>query len=196
MSTHLRKILEYRRYFRYRYINHILSIGDNSTVLDVGCGEDGRSYEVFNDTNCVIGVDVLRPDQLHPSLFQRPKFSYVQGDASQLPFHNQWFDAAICIGVLEHITDAAKLQRCCDEIRRVAKKYAIVVPWRYAFIEPHFHIPLFPLLPRSLQIRLIRQSTEYFDSNFQWLSCLTWRHYLPGCKINLFLDLATIIIHN
>ena len=40
------------------------------------------------------------------------------------------------------------------EIDRVAKEYVIVVPWRYAIIEPYSKWPFFQLMPTEIQRQL------------------------------------------
>ena len=71
-------------------------------------------------------------------------------------FKDKEFDVAISIGMLEHIGDQKRRNKICAEIQRVSKKYAIMVPHKYAFIEPHFKFPFFGCLNRIIQYRLVR----------------------------------------
>lgn len=201
----LNRVLAYKRYIRYLFLNKILNISKKDSIIDVGCGELGRSYEVFNTSNKILGTDIFSPDKIDERLRSQPNFAYLQCDATDMSiFSDNEFDAAICIGMLEHITDKHQLLRISNEIRRVARKYAVCVPWRYTPIEPHFKLPFFQFYPETLQYRLIRglnlhglgeQTFDHFKSHYQWLSVREWREYFPECRISLSPTIFLMVIH-
>lgn len=80
---------------------------------------------------------------------------FVVGDGRALPFGDGCFDLVICNSVIEHVGGAEDQARLASEIRRVARRYFVQVPYKYFPIDPHyFTIPYFQLLPERLQ-RLI-----------------------------------------
>ena len=175
------------------------------SVLDVGCGPDGRSLEVFlpNDYQ-ITGIDLYDENEVQ---IEHPQFSYFKQDAQNLGFFsNKKFDLTLCIGMMEHICDLMMLEKIASEIDRVSKQYIVVVPWKYAWIEPHFRFPFFQLLPSNLQRVLtvllnlhnlrgkIRQDQAYIEKNYQWLSNREWRQIFVGSQIYLTPTLETIAI--
>lgn len=80
---------------------------------------------------------------------------FVVGDGRALPFGDGCFDLLICNSVIEHVGGAEDQARLASEIRRVARRYFVQVPYKYFPVDPHyFTIPYFQLLPERLQ-RLI-----------------------------------------
>ena len=201
----LDQVLAYKRYIRYLFLNRLLDIDEEDLIIDVGCGEPGRSYEVFNSSNKIIGVDIFDPDDLDESLKIQTNFQYIQCDATDMSiFDDNEFDAAFCIGMLEHITDKDKLLKISNEIRRVARRYAVCVPWKYTPLEPHFKLPFFQLYPDTVKYKLIKtfnlhghgdKSFDYLKSNYQWLSSKEWREFFPECKTTLPPTISLMVIY-
>jgi ubiquinone/menaquinone biosynthesis C-methylase UbiE len=113
-------------------------------------------------------------------------------------FEDNQFDIAFCDGMLEHICDRDDLEKICKEIRRVSKQYAIIVPWKYAFIEPHFKLPFFSIYPLKIQKKLIlrfdlhgvgrwmkREGASVFEEHYQWLSSKEFKKLFPESKVYL-----------
>ena len=175
------------------------------SVLDIGCGPDGRSIEVFLPSNYqIVGIDLFDEKEIK---IDHPQFRYIKQDAQDLSrFSDGEFDLAVSIGMLEHICDRVILEKVASEIIRVSKQYIIVVPWKYAWIEPHFRIPFFQLMPHNLQRALtislnlhnlgrkVRQDRAYIPKNYQWLSNTEWRQFFAGSKVYLSPTLETIAI--
>ncbi|HVT98180.1 MAG TPA: class I SAM-dependent methyltransferase [Acidobacteriaceae bacterium] len=104
-----------------RRLGGVVSVG---TVLEVGCGR-GAGVEVilrqFRATR-VFGID-LDPLQIERARKRlQGKYSdrvtVMQGDAEQLSFANETFDAVFDFGALHHVPD---WQRSISEIRRVLR---------------------------------------------------------------------------
>lgn len=177
----LRKILAYRRKARVDFILSKVNIHDHLQVIDVGCGKDGRSFSDYVPVDWKItGIDILPPERVQ---HRHPNFTFIQQNAQDLSrFADCEFDLLVSIGMLEHITEATAFQRIVDEIRRVAKQYIVVVPYRYGWIEPHYGVPFFPLLPYTIKLALIKmfnlnnhreavlEDPDFINKNNQWLS--------------------------
>lgn len=190
----LQPLLVKRRKIRIRQALSKINIGDQLTVLDIGCGIDGRSFEDFIPSEWqVTGVDQHQGSEVFHT---HPNFRYVQGDAADLrEFEDKEFDLAISIGMLEHITEIETFKRVVDNIRRVATQYIVIVPWKFAIIEPHYGVPFFPILPYKLKLSLIKLfnlsnhrnavtiDPDYVNKHFMWLSNSEYKAYFPESKI-------------
>lgn len=91
-------------------------------VLDIGSA-DGVFTKVLVDktkANKVIGIDVLRPSVAWANKHWRgnKKMVFKVGDAHNLPFKDEMFNAVFALEVLEHVFEPLKALR---EIKRVLK---------------------------------------------------------------------------
>lgn len=189
----IQNLLERRRMKRVEFILSLVNTFHEMSILDVGCGPNGRSFENYIDKDYKItGIDILDEDKVRMS---HPNFKYFKRDAQDLSvFRDDEFDLAVSFGMMEHICDHRLLNKMYSEINRVAKQWVIVVPWKYAFIEPHFKFPFFQLLPYEIQLYLVRvlnlhnlketvKKDKYFIKNhYQWLSSSEWLRIYKNAK--------------
>jgi hypothetical protein len=108
--------------------------------------------------------------------------------------------------MLEHITEEVAFKSIVSEIRRVAKQYIVIVPYKYCWIEPHYGVPFFPLFHYSVKLALVkalnlsnqrdivRRDPDYINKNYRWLSNAEYRAEFPDSKIYLSPTLETIAI--
>jgi SAM-dependent methyltransferase len=142
---------------RYERIARTLELRPTDLILDLGCGPGGRSVAIYNSTNDIVGVDLL--DETDVNVAQ-PNFRYAKFDACDLNgFADNSFDVAISVGMLEHVRPQERLRDAIRETQRVARRYCFVVPHKYAFLEPHFFLPLFAVWPAWLKTFLIKHFT-------------------------------------
>lgn len=205
LPSFVRKILARRRRSRVDFMLSKIVVTDDMKVLDIGCGVDGRSFEDYlPDGWRVTGVDILPCEQVH---HEYSGFSYLQQDARDLScFRDGEFDLAVSIGMMEHITDELVFRQIVSEMMRVAKQYIVVVPYRYAWIEPHYGVPFFPVFPYSMKLaivklfnlsnhrKVVREDPEYINRNFRWLSNSQYKAEFPDSNIYLLPTLEMIAI--
>ena len=84
-------------------------------ILDVGCGTGGN-LNLFN--GFVVGLDISL-QALKLAKKRKPNAILCQGEAENLPFHNESFDLVLALDLLEHLQDDVKGLR---EMYRVLKK--------------------------------------------------------------------------
>ena len=68
----------------------------------------------------------------------RIAIDWVQGDATDLPFQDASFDAALCIAILHHLPTLADRITALSEIRRVLRRGAAAVVSVWAREQPRF----------------------------------------------------------
>ena len=151
----VKQILHARRRHRITDALSKVKTDSNTSVIDIGCGLTGRSFEDFiPSTWSVTAVDLVDPQSVKHT---HPHFKYIQQDAQDLSqFTNNQFDLAISIGLLEHITEKTPFKKTISEIRRVAKQHIVIVPYKYGLIEPHYGLPFFPIYPNFVKQFLVK----------------------------------------
>ena len=106
--------------------------------LNVGCGTEGRYWELLTDY-VVDGVDVADPND------KSMPWRYYRCDASCLPFNDARFDLAVAIESFEHIE---KNTQAMQEVARTLKPGAYLVittpthwTWLFEFGHhgPHYY---------------------------------------------------------
>ncbi|APX96589.1 class I SAM-dependent methyltransferase [Natronorubrum daqingense] len=96
-------------------------VGNNGTVLIVGCGNGGEGLSGFSDEflqQNVIGTDI-----------RGTEFTNFLGDIHNLPVPNGGVDAVVCQAVLEHIE---QIDLAISELKRITK------PSGYVYIDVPF----------------------------------------------------------
>lgn len=109
-------------------ISHITEmLPPGSKVLDVGCG-CGRHLFPLSACYSTTGMDISSR-ALHRAREylkkQDRKADYATASLTHLPFKGETFDAVVCLGVLQHLTEAAR-DVAVSEIRRVLKYNGLV----------------------------------------------------------------------
>ena len=167
----------------------------STTILDLGGRNGAHIASVLAGTeacasNCLI-ADINR----NSLDLARKQFGFrtavLASEDPFLPFAHRAFDIVFCSSVLEHVafpspevwsvrdgptfrTRALESQaRFAAEIRRVAERYFVQVPYRHFPIETHTRIPLFQYLPRALQLAVMK------SKRFKWLRQVPPDFYLP-----------------
>jgi ubiquinone/menaquinone biosynthesis C-methylase UbiE len=81
----------------------------------------------------------------------------IYGDARHLTkFDDKSFDIVFSNSVIEHVGEYGDQQAMAEEVRRVGMKYFVQTP-SYSFpIEPHFLLPGFHWLPKSIRVWLVQ----------------------------------------
>lgn len=201
----VRRLLRQRRRRRVEFMLSKVAVTAGMKVIDIGCGVDGRSFDDHVPTDwSITGVDLEPPERVH---HRHPGFVYLRQDAQDLGrFRDGEFDLAVCVGMLEHITDEAVFGRIVSEMKRVARQYIAIVPYRYCWIEPHYGVPFFPLLPYALKLALVRmlnlsnhreivkRDPGYIRRHYRWLTNAEYRERFGDPQIYLTPTLETIAI--
>lgn len=101
-----------------------MRLGSDAHVLDIGSGLGGPARTLAETYGChVTGIDLTSPFCEAATAISRwvglaDRVVFRQGDAAELPFSDNAFDAAMTIHVAMNIPDKHKV---CAEVRRVLK---------------------------------------------------------------------------
>ncbi|MGN2637858.1 SAM-dependent methyltransferase [Nocardia takedensis] len=95
-------------------------------ILDVGCGTGGPARHIAATTGAAVTGVTISPKQVEVALARNDDadVDFHVGDATDLPFAEAEFDAAVAIESLIHIADK---QRALNEVFRVLRPGATLV---------------------------------------------------------------------
>ena len=132
------------------------NIKQGDLVLEVGCGTGFTTYEIVRRVGeeNVVAVDIT-PEQMEKAIKRFPNVKFVRGDAEELPFKDNVFDATISAGSIEYWPHP---QLGIQEMARVTKPGGRVVI-------------LAPRRPDNPIIRKFAESIMLFPSTQQ---CISW----------------------
>jgi len=131
-------------------------IEDGDYVVEVGCGTGFTTEEIVSRVGerNVVAVD-LTPEQMQKAIAKFPAVNFLRGDAENLPFKDDSFDAAISAGSIEYWPNP---QKGIEEMARVTKSGGRVVI-------------LAPRKPDNFFVRKFAESIMLFPSTQQ---CVVW----------------------
>ena len=141
-------------------------------ILDLGSGMGGTSVALalagavplafeYNRAYC----DIIR---LRAGRYEL-RMPVINGAGERLPFADASFDLAIAWDVVEHVQDPERLLAELARVLRPGGRALLTVINRFAYRDPHYHLPLLNWLPRPLAEAIIerrgrsKQGAEFSD---------------------------------
>lgn len=119
------KLDPFQRFWHKRRFEEVAKVAQHveGDVLDVGSADGVFSRVIFNKTGPrkYIGVEVVKTsvDWANKHWKNELKMKFIVGDAEDLRFKSNSFDAVFCLEVLEHVHNPRKVLM---EFKRVMKK--------------------------------------------------------------------------
>lgn len=121
-----------QRYWHKRRFEEVSKLIEpvRGEILDIGCADGMFSKVVLDKSKArkLIGIDVLKTSVAWANKHwaQTGKMKFMVGDAHQLKFPNETFDAVVALEVLEHVYHPLDVLK---EIKRILKKngYAVLL---------------------------------------------------------------------
>lgn len=107
--------------FKVRGLSNIIRSFQFKSILDVGCGLGEYSHVTQQK---YVGLDNSLPRVAFAQRAYR-KHLFVNGDARNLPFKNNSFEAVLLANTIHHLSDE-ELTQTLGEIKRVTQKYIII----------------------------------------------------------------------
>lgn len=100
-------------------------LGSNfNRILDVGCGPGAYADELSKKCNKLYGIDISSRMIEIARAKNLPNADFSIGKIENLQFQDCFFDAIVCIGVLEYLDDIEKGIR---EVARVTKRNGVAI---------------------------------------------------------------------
>jgi SAM-dependent methyltransferase len=150
-------------------------------ILDLGSGMGGTSVALalagaaplaFEYNRAYCDIIRLRAARYHLEL------PVLNGAGEQLPFADSSFDLAIAWDVVEHVQDPERLLAELARVLRPGGRVLLTVINRYAYRDPHYHLPLLNWLPRPLAEAIIeRRGRSKQGASFSDRQKLSEMHY-------------------
>jgi hypothetical protein len=138
---------------RFAFFKSLLSqLKRPVSILDVG-GAEGYWKTMGMDGDDQVFITLLNLTKEDVTL---PNLTGVVGDARELEFDDNSFDAVFSNSVIEHVGDRTDQIKMANEVRRVGQRYFVQTPNRYFPLEPHFLFPFFQFLPVTVRMRLLQ----------------------------------------
>ncbi len=105
--------------FESKIVDELIDV-KNKIVLDLGCGSGRYALSVYKRAKKVIGVDISEKmiEIAMEKLTLNMSTKFLVGDATSIPFKNQYFDVIVSLGMFEYLKDPSLFLR---EINRILK---------------------------------------------------------------------------
>ena len=138
---------------RFRHFENLCSrLPRPLSILDIGGTAEFWEQRGWADRQD-IQITLLN---LFPASRIHGRVLSVVGDATDLSgFPDQSVDIVFSNSVIEHLFDREHQKRMANEVVRVGRDYWLQTPNRWFPMEPHFQVPLWQFLPRSLRVRIL-----------------------------------------
>lgn len=133
---------------KMRAIHRVAPEAGVRTVLEVGGGRSGLAAMLYPDAQ-VTTLD-LDPSHADAPCNRSDRVTFVEGDATALPFGDDAFDVVTMFDLLEHVPDDAAAAREGLRVLRPGGTLLISTPharWRYPYYRP-----LAPLAPTEAEL--------------------------------------------
>lgn len=144
--------------------------------LDVGCQRGGLIDQITAETGLTwVGIDPI----LEETSFTEKGAQIGPGQADDIPYPDEHFDAILLANVFEHILPDAR-QKSFDEIWRALKPGGALVgqiPNPYFPIESHSRLPFMGYLPIGLQRRYWHLTRVPWEHDFFVVTMRHLRHH-------------------
>lgn len=177
-----RKFSQSSRRRRGKIFLRELSPTKDDHIIDLGGGDGGHLNDVLRSTE--VGSVTIADISLKDLRRAEREFGYktvTLNEQGNLPFGDKQFDIVFSNSVIEHVTlpkqeiweihdteefrnkSFARQKEFADEISRIGKAYFVQTPNKFYWFESHTWLPgIVALLPRSIQIALIRVTNKFW----------------------------------
>lgn len=121
-------------------------------VLDVGCGAGGELRNLLRygaQPEKLFGIDLL-PERIAQARVLSPNVDFCCGDASMLPYPDEFFDMIMQLTVFTSIIDLSMKEEIAGEMHRVLKPDGIILWYDYHMANP-----------RDMDVKRVKKSAIY-----------------------------------
>ena len=124
-----------RKVYKVRDLERVVRqhVGDNGTVLDVGCGVGDNLKSVYRENVKFKGLEYSANSLARAKRVLPSDVEVIQGSAVDMPFQSNSSDLMMCIEVLEHIPDQYQALRDMHRVLKPDGVLVLSVPYRRWF---------------------------------------------------------------
>ncbi len=168
--------IPFDQYQRYKNASELINVirenNHDYSILEVGANEH-RNLEKFLPFDNITYLDIVVPEYL------KNDPSYIQGDATNMPFDDERFDFIIALDVFEHIPQQRRIS-FLNELERVSKRgFILAAPFNTVGVtsaeervNTYFKTLYgynYPWLEEHIENKLpeIEEVIQYFSNNNQ-----------------------------
>jgi ubiquinone/menaquinone biosynthesis C-methylase UbiE len=124
-------------------------------ILDIGGYEEFWINAGLTDRSD-IHITILN---LESSKTKHKNLISVKGNATNLSaYSDNSFDIAFSNSVIEHLYNSDQQLKMAYEIMRVGKYHYVQTPNKYFIIEPHYLLPYFQFIPKSIRFYILTKT--------------------------------------
>ncbi|AKP52537.1 methyltransferase domain-containing protein [Cyclobacterium amurskyense] len=124
-------------------------------ILDIGGYEEFWINAGLTDRSG-IHITILN---LESSKTKHKNLISVKGNATNLSaYSDNSFDIAFSNSVIEHLYNSDQQLKMAYEIMRVGKYHYVQTPNKYFIIEPHYLLPYFQFIPKSIRFYILTKT--------------------------------------
>ena len=166
-----RRFEKHRHMARYEFALERLAESRPRKLLDVGSGREHGAAMLLHVAEFVVGLDADPESVKYASRrYTKPDLQFIHGDAHNLPFDDEAFDALVTFEVIEHVEFPEKM---AGELARVLRSGGCLI---LTTPNCHFHGPL--------------PTNPYAKPNLRYHI----RHYYPEDVFELLKPLFTEVV--
>lgn len=138
-----------------KFFLEAMKLDENTRILDVG----GFSWH-WKGLGVKAKITLLNLKPLEEETLKgNEQFTFVQGDACDMPFEDDSFDLVYSNSVIEHLYTYENQIKFAKETLRVAPRYWIQTPAKEFPVEPHLLTPFIHWFHRDAYLTLSRWFT-------------------------------------
>lgn len=109
-------------------------IPQGAHILDLGCGQGLSSYLLWQSGYKVTGIDLSEQlISIARARYARENIRFFVGDAEELKFADEEFDAVVSWALVEHLVH---VEKAFSEMQRLVKKGGVVIIFASNMISP------------------------------------------------------------
>lgn len=145
-------------------------------ILDIGSGKGILCIALSDITQGVIGLepdkDAREIAELTKEYLGKNNIKFIDGIAQKMPFENETFDLITSTSTLEHVDGTQDVIREAFRVLKPNGYFYLNTPNYLWFREPHYMLPMFPLMPKiilKILARLTNRNPKYID-HIQYLT--------------------------
>jgi hypothetical protein len=150
----LSRIQPFFRGARMANFQRVMALRPHTRILDLG-----GTTEIWQHIETPLDITIVNLPGVskHDGVQSHHRFTFLDGDATDLDFPDGSFDMIFSNSVIEHVGGPANELRFADQVRRLAPAYWVQTPSKWFPLEPHSGVPFWWFLPRTIRNMMHRR---------------------------------------